>query len=194
MSSRLLIRTELTSECTPPWTGIAFVHPVDSDELAENLKRSYPRGRTLRERKHMAVIDFFREELLQMQQAGGVMPMAGGAAMYAPSAAPVLHRHVDERISRPSHSPASSTCSAAAEMQGHTTSMAAVAPADTVPGQQFVFSAADGTMMQSKRKRKMTLDEKTAYKETRRRGACSKCKRQKGKVCWCYRNRWVIQG
>jgi hypothetical protein len=194
MSSRLLIRTELTSECTPPWTGIAFVHPIDSDELAENLKRSYPRGRTLRERKHMAVIDFFREELLQMQKAAGVMPMAGGAAGYVPSAAPVLHRHVDERISRPSHSPASSTCSAAAEIQGNTTSIAAVAPADTVPGQQFVFSAADGTMMQSKRKRKMTFDEKTAYKETRRRGACSKCKRQKGKVCLYYRNRWVIRG
>ena len=189
MSPRLLRRNEVASEGTPPWFGLAFVHPVDSDELADDLKRAYPTGSTLRERKHMAVIEFFQEELFQMQQARRAMPMAGGVAMYTSLAAPVLHRQVDDRISRPSHSPASSTCSAAlAEMQGQPTTIAAVAPAEAVSGQQFVFSAADGKMLQSKRKRKMTVDEKTSYKETRRRGACPKCKRQKGKVCWCCRD------
>jgi ribonuclease HI len=195
MSPRLIIRTELASEGTPPWSGIGFVHPVDSDELADDLKQTFPEGGTLRERKHIAVIKFFQEELLQMQYTRRAVSMADGAATYASLAAPVLHRQVDERVSQPSHSPASSTCSAApAEIQGQTTSIAAVAPAEAVSGQQFVFNAADGKMLQSKRKRKMTLDEKTAYKETRRRGACSKCKRQKGKVCWCWCDEWAAQG
>jgi hypothetical protein len=177
MSRKLLIRTELASEGTPPWAGIAFVHLIDSDELAEDLKRTYPEGRTLRERKHMAIIDFFTDELRQMQQARGGTVMAGRLA---------LQRQLDDRMVRHSQSPASSTCSAmAGEPQIQQVGGGVVAPTDAVSAQQFVFSAADGRTMQSKTKRKMTLDEKTAYKETRRRGACSKCKRQKGKVCWC---------
>lgn len=51
-----------------------------------------------------------------------------------------------------------------------------------VAAQQFVFSAHDGRAMRPKTKRKMTLEERSAYKETRKRGACDKCRRQKGRV------------
>jgi len=48
--------------------------------------------------------------------------------------------------------------------------------------QQFVWSAHDGRSMRPKTKRKMTVEERSAYKETRKRGACDKCRRQKGRV------------
>lgn len=49
-------------------------------------------------------------------------------------------------------------------------------------GQQHVFSIVDGLALQPKKKRKMTPAERSAYKTTRKIGACEKCKRQKGKV------------
>jgi hypothetical protein len=188
MPLSLLTRSERASEGMPPWAGIGFVHPIDSDELAEDLKRTYPTGRTLRERKHMAIIDFFTEELRQMQQGRSVATVTTGRVALYSAVPPVLHHQVlDDRALRCQHSPspAGSTCSAAAvsaESPGQHRSMVAVAPLEAVSGKQFVFSAADGKLMHSKTKRKMTLDEKTAYKETRRRGACPKCKRQKEKV------------
>jgi len=48
-------------------------------------------------------------------------------------------------------------------------------------GQQHVFSIVDGFATQPKKKRKMTPAERSAYKTTRKVGACDKCKRQKGK-------------
>lgn len=53
---------------------------------------------------------------------------------------------------------------------------------DSANTQHFVWSAHDGRPMQPKTKRKMTLEERSAYKETRKRGACERCRRQKGKV------------
>ncbi|KAF2446606.1 hypothetical protein P171DRAFT_262739 [Karstenula rhodostoma CBS 690.94] len=55
------------------------------------------------------------------------------------------------------------------------------AKASPTVAQQFVWSAHDGRSMRPKTKRKMTVEERNAYKNTRKRGACDKCRKQKGR-------------
>ncbi|KAK3202138.1 hypothetical protein GRF29_161g263335 [Pseudopithomyces chartarum] len=62
-----ILRQQATSDELPPWAGIIFKDPVDSDTLSEKLRAAYPSCRTLRERKHQAAIDFLQEELHRMQ-------------------------------------------------------------------------------------------------------------------------------
>jgi hypothetical protein len=53
----------------PPWAGIEFVFAIGSDELADQLRDAYPEGKNLRERKHLAAIDFLKTELEKMGTA-----------------------------------------------------------------------------------------------------------------------------
>ncbi|KAL1608156.1 hypothetical protein SLS60_003095 [Paraconiothyrium brasiliense] len=62
-----ILRQQLTSDELPPWAGIVFKYPVDSDTLSEKLREAYPDCKTLRERKHRAAIDFLSAELSRMQ-------------------------------------------------------------------------------------------------------------------------------
>lgn len=54
--------------------------------------------------------------------------------------------------------------------------------ANVASSQTYVFSAVDGTPMQPRTKKKMSTQERKDYKETRRRGACDKCRKTKAKV------------
>jgi hypothetical protein len=192
-----ILRAEQTAEQTPPWHGIAFEFKVGSDELAEVLKAAFPQYETLSERKHVAAIQFLEHELRYIR-SGVPIPVAT-------TFAPMMDLpFVGTRFDRPqtesqvivtpdatwtSHSPASSIHSVRQKSgYGQTTSQISspsttyTEPTAAIPGHHFIFNASDGTAMEQKTKRKMTAEEKAAYKETRKRGACDKCKRQKGKV------------
>ncbi|KAF1851257.1 uncharacterized protein K460DRAFT_274629 [Cucurbitaria berberidis CBS 394.84] len=189
-------RTQPTSDETPPWTGMSFIQPVDSDALHEHLKRTYPKCTTLRERKHMAAIDFLETELRQMQSKNVTITATEHCVDYTGIASPrasseAFGGHSRKGSTSLSQSPASSahlstTLERALQDRYSRTSSARLLPKEpsTVEhGQHIVFSAFDGRMMKPKTKRRMTTEEKSAaYKKTRKRGACPKCKRQKGKV------------
>jgi hypothetical protein len=193
-------RVRPTSDQSPPWAGISFAQPVDSDDLHEHLKKlyPYPQYTTLRQRKHMAAIDFLKHEFCEMQATDSNVtkrPLSsntGPATLRAvdpSSRASNGHRFL--RVHSGSRSPTGSTQSLTIadhqeEHEDYPNSFTQPQPLATSkmgPGQQYVFSVANGHAFQPKRKRKMTTAEKAAYKKTRRHGACSKCKRQKGKVC-----------
>lgn len=190
-------RQQATADETPPWAGIAFKLPIDSDMLAERLRFSYPQRRTLRERKHQATIDFFVEELNQMQRRDkshsvitrpGEQPVSDALRN---TTMPYNHPNSDPNLPR-----SASECTSPS-IQG---SVGSPRPSDfmakpvvslpsnpsvqspTTPSSQFVWSAHDGRTARPKTKRKMTVEERNAYKATRKRGACSRCRKQKGKV------------
>lgn len=52
-----------------PWAGMSFVYDIESDELADALRSAFPEHRTLRERKHAAVIRLFEQELREMHSS-----------------------------------------------------------------------------------------------------------------------------
>jgi hypothetical protein len=195
-----IIREKQTTDQTSPWEGISFTYDVGSDELAEALKIAFPKYRTLRERKHAAIVSFLKDELCRMQPSSNSTPASARTPpnLDVPHISPRASKahtdthfgaHLCEPVSA-SYSPASSTYSRAhgepkqryAAMQIPSPTSMSADPMTAVCGGQFVFNAFDGRTMQQKTKRKMTTDERLEYKETRRRGACSKCKRQKGKV------------
>lgn len=197
----LIRRIQPTSDATPPWAGISFVEPVDSDALHEHLKMSYPQCATFRERKHMATIDFLTAELHQMQSKGCNSTSVEHTVEYQALAHPQSpslssegfggrSRQGSVALSQMSLSSTQlSTCMEHALHDRHSSTTAArvppMRPSTGDFGQHIVFNAVDGRTMKPKTKRKMTTEEKNAYKETRKRGACPKCKRQKGKVCHC---------
>lgn len=153
---------------------------MDSDPLAESLKVAYPECRTLRERKHCATIDFFLGELAQMR-----------------SQTLEVYRKQSDVISENSRKSSASGCSPSSTVtspaigeipenspsnQSQVSYAHAESNASASGPQQIIWSALNGESMQLKTKRKMTADERSAYKETRKRGACDKCRRLKGRV------------
>jgi hypothetical protein len=66
---QIIRRLQKTADVDPPWAGIDFVYPILSDELADALRQAYPEGKNLRERKHLAVIDFLKSELEEMRSS-----------------------------------------------------------------------------------------------------------------------------
>ncbi|KAJ8110215.1 hypothetical protein OPT61_g6882 [Boeremia exigua] len=187
-----------TTDQTAPWDGVVFTYEVGSDELGEALKVCYPTHRTLRQRKHAAIIQFLEQELLEMQ--------SNDTTMHAPRTPPmhnVQHSNSefgDAQVNPQSpaqsqstlsdaHSPAKSNnlsmpCGKRHQVGAPT--MQAIQPTYIDPttaanATHLVFNAFDGRTMQQKTKRKMTAEERLEYKETRKRGACFRCKRQKGK-------------
>jgi hypothetical protein len=178
---------------------MSFAQPVDSDDLHENLKKlyPYPQYTTLRQRKHMAAIDFLKQEFREMQSTDAYVikrpisnnPSHGNLRAFDPSGEALNGRKLP-RVLSGSLSPTGSTQSSTIKdhHEGHQDYPNSFTQPQPLPtpmgaGQQIVFSLASGHTMQPKKKRKMTTEEKMAYKKTRRHGACSKCKRQKGKVC-----------
>ena len=179
-------RTAQPTEQRAPWDDIAFVFAVDSDELSAALKSAYPHYRTLRERKHAAVIDFFQYEL-QVIQTNDTSPSCGFPnTSPLPSDSQMEVRdgtHSTDLRASPA-SPASSINSTANRESDKRRSVQTL-PADptlATSSTQLVFNAFDGRPMQQRTKRKMTSHERRDYQETRRRGACAKCKRLKAKV------------
>jgi hypothetical protein len=191
-------RAKPTSDESPPWAGMEFTLPVDSDALMEHLKTLYPfpQCSTHRERKHMAAIDFLKRELASIQSKGPFPASSGGEKMWLVSPGPTMpSSDLDESSSRnvtPSPSPAFHNVMATPVPTKHESHpvtcerniaapISAPQPTST-SAQHFVFSAIDGRTHQLKKKRKMTAEEKKDYKRIRTRGACARCKKAKEKV------------
>ncbi|KAL5421274.1 hypothetical protein PMIN04_005749 [Paraphaeosphaeria minitans] len=192
-------RQQLTSDELPPWAGIVFKYPVDSDDLSEKLRAAYPDCKTHRERKHQAAIDFLYAELLRMQSGSSSTDPNSPSNLKnvpqepTPAASRLLTEVLSEgseALSASGRTPSSlieSTLSPTLAERIRKTSQATVdseqsqAKASPTAAQQFVWSARDGRSMHPKTKRKMTVEERNAYKNTRKRGACDKCRRQKGR-------------
>ncbi|RYO58170.1 hypothetical protein AA0116_g7443 [Alternaria tenuissima] len=169
---RSIKRIHPTSDETPPWAGMAFTQPLDSDALHELLKSQYPQCTSMRQRKHLAAIDFLNRELESMQNEAMLLQ----ASHPGPEELDVC-KH--QRSLSPSLSHSNSYRSPAL-VEHHPQQSPTITKIAT--GQQHVFSIVDGGLaVQPKKKRKMTPAERSAYKTTRKIGACDKCKRQKGK-------------
>lgn len=174
---------------------------VDSDTLSEKLRAAYPSCRTLRERKHQAAIDFLQEELHRMQYGTPIASVTRTGSFSSPAVEESYRNRPEvvmdnlseegngqrnpEYISIVPFEPLASPKRRETGVDGCQTIsnvQQSKPKALAVNAQQFVWSSHDGRSMQPKTKRKMTLEERSAYKETRRRGACDKCRRQKGRV------------
>lgn len=177
---------------------------VDSDALSEKLRAAYPDCKTHRERKHRAAIDFLNAELSRMQSGSSITDLTSTNNVEPPRQEPIpiasrLHAEVlsegSEILSASGCTPSSlieSTLSPKLVERIRKASQATVdseqsqAEASPTVAQQFVWNAHDGRSMRPKTKRKMTVEERNAYKNTRKRGACDKCRRQKGRVLLSY--------
>jgi len=175
----LIKRIQPTSDETPPWEGMEFAYAVESDKLSEELKRTYPKCFTHRERKHMAAIDFLMGELHGMQTRQSTAAATENG---------LIGDGRSRRGSPTSSLSPSSTTHEPVFVEEHLQQVPTKTPATPAPlmpsttsAQQFVFSAVDGRPLQPKTKRPMTRAEKIEYKKTRQRGACSPCRRQKAK-------------
>jgi hypothetical protein len=190
----LIERVKCTSDETPPWDGIRFIRPVDSDKLAEDLKQAYPDCSTLRERKHMAAIDFLKIELHQIQ-TGNVATNFGkrsdhlttpNASSYCTDTSDAHSRQDCLSTPRSQAITTQNSTSYMRQPEPEETSLSSnsfFVPSNVTPASQIVFSASDGRTLQLHTKRRMTKEEKVTYRKIRKRGACITCRRQKGKVC-----------
>ena len=190
-------RLQPTTDDSPPWAGIYFKQEVDSDDLAAQLKSKYSELRTLRERKHRAAIDFLLQELERMRTKDPTTP-----TVLNTSEPPLSTRRQDESKSYIEISPdcsrpqsASSYTSPSLSGSVHSPAMSdrARLSASTKNGpsrpfslntssQQLVWNSQTGQTMRPKTKRKMTVEERKAYKKTREQGACDACRKQKARV------------
>jgi len=191
-----IYRFQATSDDSPPWAGITFNQAVDSDDLAEQLKIKYPKCRTLRQRKHKATIEFLEQELERMRAKDPLTP-----TMITSVDLPLSERRQDRakayiEISPDRSRPQSSSGYTSRSHSGsiHSPAMSDPArlstntkygPSRAIPNassQQLVWSSQTGQPMRPKTKRKMTAEERKAYKKTREQGACESCRKQKARV------------
>jgi hypothetical protein len=189
-------RFQPTSDDSPPWAGISFNQAVDSDDLADRLKTKYPECRTLRERKHKATIEFLEQELKRMRTRDPVTP-----TMITPVDLSLPERRHEQakayiEISSDRSRPQSSSSYTSPSHSGslHSPAMSDRArlstsmksgpsrAAQNASSQQLVWNSQTGQPMRTKTKRKMTADERKAYKKTREQGACDACRKQKARV------------
>jgi hypothetical protein len=193
-------RTQPTTDETPPWLGISFLLPVGSDQLADQLKKAFSDCKTHRQRKHKAAILFLSTELEEMKVRDEEQYLHPDASDNIQLGSPqsVSIELLDRRsVESTQQNTISSSCTSPTTPDSARSPKLADRSRSQYPGpgllqsptantitnaQTFVFSAFDGRPLQPKTKRKMTSDERVVYKQTRKRGACDKCKRQKGKV------------
>ncbi|KAL6160279.1 hypothetical protein ACJQWK_09193 [Exserohilum turcicum] len=183
----LIGREHPTSDDKPPWAGMVFKQKVYSDAMLELLKRRYPQGANLRERKHMAAIEFLQQELREMQAEEAAL----GSQTYPNVLVTdvVLHGRKHQGSISPPPSPTTSYQPPAVTDDNYhgmkvVNAMSLKRPSaasNTSPGQEIVFSVADGPIAQRQKRKKMSTTEKIAYKQMRKIGACDSCKRQKAK-------------
>jgi hypothetical protein len=179
----IVIRKRPTSDDTPPWSGLEFVEPVDSDALAEKLKQTYPSLNTLRERKHQAIIDYLIMELHIIRTKDSYSPVTS-LDSYDGEVGGASPRNRSTVASPPSsdylRSPGLMDKSRPGIPHHRHSGLRASTP--TLEEQSFVFTAVDISDFQPKTRRRMTKAERKSYKAARERGACAKCRRLKGKV------------
>lgn len=181
----LIRRLQITSDETSPWEGIAFVQPVGSDRLSDELKRAYPGCTNLRQRKHMAAIAFLQYELMQMQSANTTSRVLESKYPVTPEESSLSNDNFDGTSRHSSVSVSQTSLQKAQAWPGgtpNTTQSQGPAASAAHSPQQIVFSVSDGHTLLPTTRRTMTKEEKLAYRKTRKRGACSTCRRQKEKV------------
>lgn len=130
----------------------------------------------------MAAIDFLKAELRDMQSRN-VSATASIEEEYLATPepfSPLFGRFDDRRRFGSTSSLQSSLQEERIIQQSNKTNT--TTPKGTAAIQQIVFDASDGRTLQPKVKRSMTEAEKAGYRKTRKRGACSPCRRLKGKV------------
>lgn len=194
-SNQCIIRFQEADEEEPPWAGIRFVHEVGSDELSELLKARYPSLAKHRQRKFMAVYDFFRNELLRLGipsvENSAVSEGAEDSRMSnPPSDADMFHdpfqstgggqtagSHSSPVILSSNESPRLTERPRSSVTHSHSPGMGASGSGPST----YVFSLVDGRQHLQRTKKKMSIKEREDYRRTRERGACSKCKRLKAK-------------
>ena len=184
----LIDREHPTSDDKPPWAGMVFRQRVYSDAMLESLKRRYPQGANLRERKHMAAIEFLQQELREMQEREAALTAEGHSAALTPDAE--FFDGKNQSSVSPPCSPAiqcplpavTSECYQKRNVLSTRSSNQPPSMSSAIPGQEIVFSVVDGPIVQRRKRKKMTATEKVAYKQMRKVGACDSCKRQKAKV------------
>ncbi|USP78583.1 hypothetical protein yc1106_05857 [Curvularia clavata] len=183
----LIDREHPTSDDKPPWSGMVFRQRVYSDAMLESLKRRYPQGANLRERKHMAAIEFLQQELREMQEKEAAL----ATEVHSPASTPDAEFFDGKNLSSISP-PCSPTTQRPLPAITNECYQGRIAPnatllkqppsmSSTMSGQEFVFSVVEGPIVQRRKRKKMTATEKIAYKQMRRVGACDSCKRQKAK-------------
>jgi len=167
----LIFREHPTSDDAPPWKGMAFRQPVYSDAMLECLKTRYPKGDNLRERKHMAAIEFLQQELEEMRAKEAALISLfcrKGSAQ-------------DVTLTDCQH-PKSASSPYALSGSFPLPTLTDEYRLDSNFGQEIVFSIANGPLMEGKKRKKMNQEEKEDYRKTRKLGACDNCKRHKAKV------------
>ncbi|EUC29970.1 hypothetical protein COCCADRAFT_7920 [Bipolaris zeicola 26-R-13] len=183
----LIDREYPTSDDKPPWYGMIFKQSVYSDAMLESLKRRYPEGANLRERKHMAAIDFLQQELKNMQASEAALISKTRPTNLMPEVA--SHDCQHQRTGSPPYSPTAQLSPPNITDGYHgrrsPTNKVFLEQPPTVPsnasGREIVFSIANRPLVQRQRRKKMTASEKISYKQMRKIGACDSCKRQKAK-------------
>jgi hypothetical protein len=148
--------------------------------------------------QHLAAIEFLTQELEEMQPGfrrnPGSHDQLDNISISSPQSEMNGFRTTCVDGSRP-HStaprtPQSATSSLASQSLAersrysvdHAQAGGAPPLANVTTSQTYVFSAVDGTPMQPRTKKKMSTQERKDYKETRKRGACEKCRKTKAKV------------
>ncbi|KAF2005396.1 hypothetical protein P154DRAFT_337406 [Amniculicola lignicola CBS 123094] len=197
-SMRFIKRNRHLTDESLPWAGIAFDPPVGSDELFHQLKSAYPSCDNLRQRKHLATIQFLIVELDAMRKKDSEQSKISKSAedqetRYSNNPANGAADDLDYGCN-PQHMPSSESPSGSSSVhspelvdRSRTLVEDASGPAASSTlsreGEQIiVFDAKDGRSVQPRTKRRMTYEEKIAYKRKRRIGACDQCRRSKGRV------------
>ena len=183
----LIDREYPTSDDKPPWYGMVFKQSVYSDAMLESLKRRYPQGANLRERKHMAAIEFLQQELENMQASEAALIRKTHTTNSMPDVA--SHDSGHQKAGSPPYSPTAQLSHPNITDRYHgrrspTNNVFLEQPPtilSNTSGQEIVFSIANRPVVQRQRRKKMTASEKISYKQMRKIGACDSCKRQKAK-------------
>lgn len=187
--SQCIHRFREAEEEEPPWAGIRFLHEVGSDELSELLKSRYPSLLKHRQRKFMAVYDFFRSELLRIGlpsiDDSSINDGAEDSRMSnPPSDADMFHGPFQSTSGWQTAVPSSNESPRLMERPRSSATQPhspGIGPSGSGPS-TYVFSLVDGRQHLQRTKKKMSIKEREDYRRTRERGACPKCKRLKAKV------------
>lgn len=188
-----------------PYSGIEFSPDKDSDELFECLKRSFPAGKTHKERMKLALMDFIINEQKEKNPRSLNLPTAKGASE---SLARSSHSNSNPKAlswtigntsqSRNSQSAPHQAVSTitvatarptyAAVLKGEQSVKASINPREisgaalSLAAMTDVWRTSDGAQLNPRRKKPMTAQERIEYQITRAKGACVNCKKKKRKV------------
>ncbi|KAF2091888.1 hypothetical protein K490DRAFT_61325 [Saccharata proteae CBS 121410] len=161
-----------------PFAKLIFEPSLESDELFDALRVSYPALKTHTERKKQAVLDFFMEERRAIDFDMSAFVQQTNAPTPAPVDTPEgtkvstpysQYSYVDQRTS------SSSSASASSQSAGSSPEVPALKEMTSV------WSAAPNAQPKIHTRRTMTSQEKEEYRQRRKMKACKECRVRKRK-------------